>query len=54
MRKIHVALKNPLPPSSHHLTMLMLHGGKSQRGVAKSYTTYKTVQLYHITKEHLK
>ena len=30
---------------SHHLTILMLHGGKSQRGVAKSYTAYKTVQL---------
>ena len=30
---------------SHHLTTLMLRGGKSQRGVAKSYTTYKTVQL---------
>ena len=30
---------------SHHLTMLMLRGGKSQRGDVKSYTTYKTVQL---------
>ena len=30
---------------SHYLTMLMLRGGKSQRGVAKSYTAYKTVQL---------
>ena len=30
---------------SHYLTMLMLRGGKSQRGVAKSYTAYRTVQL---------
>ena len=30
---------------SHYLTMLMLCGGKSQRGVAKSYTAYRTVQL---------
>ena len=30
---------------SHYLTMLMLHGGKSQRGVAKSYTAYRTAQL---------
>ena len=30
---------------SHYLTMLMLRGGKSQKGVAKSYTAYRTVQL---------
>ena len=30
---------------SHYLTMLMLRGGKSQRGVAKSYNAYKTAQL---------
>ena len=30
---------------SHYLTMLMLRGGKSQRGVAKSYTAYRTVLL---------
>ena len=30
---------------SHYLTMLMLRGGKSQKGVAKSYAAYRTVQL---------
>jgi len=30
---------------SHYLTMLMLRGAKSQRGVAKSYTAHRTVQL---------
>ena len=30
---------------SQYLTMLMSRGWKSQRGVAKSYTTYRTVQL---------
>ena len=30
---------------NHYLTMLVMRGEKSQRGVAKSYTAYRTVQL---------
>ena len=46
----HASRRKPLNRYTHHfcsryLIMLMLHGWKSQKGVAKSYSAYRTAQL---------
>ena len=46
----HASCQKPLNRYTHHfcrryLIMLMLHGWKSQKGVAKSYSAYRTAKL---------